>query len=121
MRKNQEDELFEYKDYESLLLCDQVEEEGESITQIRMRKAFAQLSERDKLVLTYLVIAKMPAIEAYPLVERMIHPIAKDGMTSDQVKLNWTVKQRQDAMSLMKGYALKHLLIKYNEQKKQEK
>mgnify|MGYP000488104935 CR=1 FL=1 len=41
MRKNQEDELFEYKDYESLLLCDQVEEEGESITQIRMRKAFA--------------------------------------------------------------------------------
>ena len=121
MRKNQEDELFEYKDYESLLLCDQVEEEGESITQIRMRKAFAQLSERDKLVLTYLVIAKMPAIEAYPMVERMIHPIAKDGMTSDQVKLNWTVKQRQDAMSLMKGYALKHLLIKYNEQKKQEK
>lgn len=72
------------------MLCDQVEEEGESITQIRMRKAFAQLSERDKLVLTYLVIAKMPAIEAYPMVERMIHPIAKDGMTKrpSQIKLD---------------------------------
>ena len=109
--------MLEYKDYESLLLCDQAEDDGESLTQARMRKAFAQLSEKDKLVLTCLVIKKMPAIDAYPMVEDMIHPLAKNGMTSDQVKSNWSVKQRQDAMSLMKGRALNHLLIKYNEQK----
>lgn len=116
-KKNNEVDLLEYKDYESLLLCDQAEDDGESLTQARMRKAFAQLSEKDKLVLTCLVIKKMPAIDAYPMVEDMIHPLAKNGMTSDQVKSNWSVKQRQDAMSLMKGRALNHLLIKYNEQK----
>lgn len=117
-KRNNEIDLLEYKDYESLLLCDQAENNSESVTQVRMKKAFTQLSERDKLVLIYLVIKKISAIDAYPMLEDMIHPLAKNGMTSDQVKANWTVKQRQDAISLMKGRALDHLLIKYNEQKK---
>lgn len=116
--KNKEEELLEYKDYEALLMCDQEEVEEETDDQKCMKRAFARLNEREQLVLKYLVIEKMPSIEAYPLISDMIHPIAKEGMTSEQVKESWNVKQRQTAMSLLKGRALEHLHIIYVEQKK---
>lgn len=116
--RNSETDLLEYKDYEALLLCDQSEDESEDITKQWMRNAFKELSERDQLVLKCLVIEKQNSLEAYESLKDLIHPIPKDGMTSEEVKANWSIKRRQDAMSLMKGQALKRLLAKYNEQKK---
>jgi hypothetical protein len=116
--RNKTEELLEYKDYESLLSCDQAEE-PEDNTDVRcMKKAFQQLPERDQLLLQYLIIEKLPSIETYEKIEHLIHPIPKDGMSSDEVKASWTLKRKQDAISLMKGYALDKLLKKYNEQKK---
>lgn len=115
--KNNESGLLEYKDYEALLVCDQEERGDESVDKKCMKRAFARLNKRERRVLKYLVIDKMPSIEAYPLISDMIHPIAKDGMTSEQVKGNWNIKQRQTSMSLLKGRALEHLRTLYAEQK----
>lgn len=117
MKANSEEELLDYRDYESLLQCDQPEEDGDNITHIRMKRAFRKLKERDQKALQYLVIDKMHGLDAYPLLEEYIHPKPKDGMTSEEVKKVWTSKQKQDAVSLMKGRALDYLLEKYNEEK----
>lgn len=117
MKANSEEELLDYRDYESLLMCDQPEEEGDNITHTRMKRAFGKLKERDQKVLQYLVIDKKAGIDAYPLLEEYIHPQSKNGMTGDEVKKAWTTKQKQDAVSLMKGRALHYLLVKYNEEK----
>lgn len=117
MKANSEEELLDYRDYESLLMCDQPEEDGENITHIRMKRAFGKLKERDQKVLQYLVIDKKAGLDAYPLLEEYIHPQPKNGMTSEEIKKAWTSKQKQDAVSLMKGRALQYLLVKYNEEK----
>ena len=110
-----ESELLECRDYESLLECDQLENDSDSVTQRRMKRAFETLNERDKKVLQYLVIDKMAGIDAYHLLESFVHPLAKDGLTSDEIKASWTLKQKQDVVSLMKGRALKRLTDKYTE------
>ena len=114
-RKISETELLEFRDYASLLDCEQPDHDGDSEEQLRMKRAFAMLKERDQKVLEYLVIEKMSGIDAYMLLESFVHPQAKDGLTSDEVKAQWTLKQKQDVVSLMKGRALKHLLERYNE------
>lgn len=116
--RNSETDLLEYKDYEALLLCDQSNDDSEDITKQWMSNAYKELSERDQLVLKCLVIEKQNSLEAYEALKDFIHPIPKDGMTSEEIKASWSVKRRQDAISLMKGQALKRLLVKYNEQKK---
>lgn len=102
-------ELLDYVDYESLIKCEVPEEESDNYQMRCVRQAYQMLSERYRQVLRCLVIENMSALEAYPLLEAYIHPRPKDGLTSDQVKKNWSDKQRQDAISLLKGYALKHL------------
>lgn len=111
-----EDALLEYVDYEALLGCDRAAEEDSEHVQL-MRMAMARLSERDREVLRCLVVDNMPSLEAYPLLERFVTPRAKDGMTPDEVKARWTTKQRQDALALMKGRALKHLHALFEEMK----
>ena len=101
-------DMIEYIDYESLLGYDYHDEE-ESETSVRMRKAYNNLSEKDREVLRLLLIENMSGIEAFPVLSQYITPKAKDGMTSEQVKESWSTKQRQDAMSLLKGRALDHL------------
>lgn len=118
--KNSETELLEYKDYDALLMCDQAESDDDDIRLKWMKKAFQALKERDQLILQYLVIEKIPSIEAYDKLEHLIHPIPKDGKTSDEVKASWDIKRRQDAISLMKGYALDRLLKNYKKQKRNE-
>jgi len=113
-----EEELLEYTDYEGLLLCDQEEEDDDNPNIKRMKQAYQDLPKRDQLVLRYMIIEKKSSIEAYNELEPLIHPIPKDGMTSEQVKNSWSIKRRQDAMGLMKGYALNKVLKKYNELKR---
>ncbi len=106
MRK---DELLEFMDYEALLVCDKVDDDSDSPTRAVMRKAYSQLLDRDKMVLKLLIIEKKNSLEAFELLKDNIHPRAKDGMTSDEVKANMNVKQKQDAVSLLKGRALERL------------
>ena len=101
--------MLEYVDYESLIRCESISDEEDNSQMQCVRKAFQMLSERYRLVLHYLVIEKMSALDAFPLLDSYIHPRPKDGLTSDEVKKAWSSKQRQDALSLLKGYALKHL------------
>lgn len=116
-QRNSEEELLEFCDYESLMSCDRPESDGESADQLRMRQAFNALKERDKRVLHCLVIEKMSGIDAYEQLEQFVHPQEKNGLTSEEVKARWTMKQKQDVVSLMKGRALKHLQEKYQELK----
>lgn len=104
-----EGDLLEYVDYESLIKCESISDEEDNSQMQCVRKAFQMLSERYRLVLHYLVIEKMSALDAFSLLDSYIHPRPKDGLTSDEVKKAWSSKQRQDALSLLKGYALKHL------------
>lgn len=101
-------DMIEYVDYESLLGYDYHDEE-ESETSIRMRNAYRNLSEKDREVLRLLLIENKSGIDAFPALSRYITPKPKEGMTSEQVKESWSTKQRQDAMSLLKGRALDHL------------
>lgn len=113
-----EGELLEYVDYESLIRCESTPDEEDNSQMNCVRKAYQMLSERYRLVLRYLVIEKMSALKAFPLLESYIHPRPKDGLSSDEVKRSWTNKQRQDALSLLKGYALKHLQNNFESIKK---
>lgn len=115
--RERESELLEFRDYESLLKCDQPESGGDTIIEKRMKKAFEKLKERDQKVLQYLVIDKMHGLDAYKLLDSFIHPHAKDGLSSDEIKASWTLKQKQDVVSLMKGRALKRLACVFNELK----
>lgn len=102
--------ILEYVDYESLLKLKNAAPDSEEEPQIKcVRAAFEMLSERYQNVLRCLIIEKMSAIEAFPILSPFIHPRPKDGMSSEQVKSEWTKKQRQDALSLIKGYALTRL------------
>ena len=115
--RERESELLEFRDYESLLKCDQPESDGDTIIEKRMKIAFEKLKERDQKVLQYLVIDKMHGLDAYNLLDSFIHPHAKDGLSGDEIKASWTLKQKQDVVSLMKGRALKRLACIFNELK----
>ena len=100
------DELIEFMDYEALLVCDKVDDDSDSPTRVAMRNAYSRLLDRDKMVLKYLIIDKFDSQKAFELLKDDIHPRAKDGMTSDEVKATLSLKQKQDAVSLLKGRAL---------------
>lgn len=118
-RKECESELLEYVDYESLLKCEAMPEDGEEPQIQCVRQAYLRLPERYRCVLRCLVIDQMSALDAFPLLSPFVHPRPKDGLTSDGVKASWTVKQRQDALSLLKGYALKQLQRNFDAIKEQ--
>lgn len=100
------DDLIEFMDYEALLVCDKVDDDLDSPTRVAMRNAYSKLQDRDKMVLKYLIIDKFDSQKAFELLKDDIHPRAKDGMTSDEVKATLSLKQKQDAVSLLKGRAL---------------
>ena len=83
-----------------------------------MRNAFALLNERDKLVLKCLVIDKVSSIDAFDILGEHIKPRPRNNMSSAEVKANLSTKQKQDAVSLLKGRALLKLQDLYNEQLK---
>ncbi len=116
-----EGELLEYVDYESLIKCEKVSDDEEGSQTYCVRQAYQLLSERDKSVLRCLVIDKMSALDAFPLLASFINPRPKDGLSSEEIKVAWTNKQRQDALSLLKGRALEHLQENFNIIKRQFK
>lgn len=118
-RKFKEGELLEFVDYESLLKCETAESVDEGIQYKCVKAAYDSLKEREREVLRLLIIEKKSALEAFDQLSNLITPRAKDGLTSEQIKASWSDKQKQDAISLLKGRALEHLQNKFNEVKKQ--
>ena len=121
-KKNQEKEnaLLEYVDYESLIKCETMPDDGEEMQLQCVRIAYEMLNDRDKEVLRCLIIKNMSALKAFPVLSRFMKPRPKDGMTSEEVKSSWTSKQCQDAISLLKGRALVHLQNNFSIVKRQK-
>lgn len=123
-RAQKESPLLDYVDYQTLLEYDQDSEEdsaGKAKMKKRIRAAFRTLEERDREVITSLVIKKDKKNRhwstSFKELEGYIHPKPVNGKSSDEVKASWTNKQKQDAMSLLKGRALANLLEAYYHQK----
>lgn len=116
-RHKKEEELLEYVDYESLKRCETVPDDNEEagLQMQYVRQAYGMLNDRDKMVIHCLIIKNMSAMEAFPILSPFMHPRPKDGMTSDEVKKSWTIKQCQDAISLIKGRALDKLQTNFIE------
>ena len=112
-----ESELLEFADYESLLNYDKASaDDTDPEVAHRVRRAFEALSERDQQVIRCLVIECMNSLDAFDELSHLIKPRCPEGVTPDEVKAGWTAKQRQDAMSLLKGRAVKHLIAEYRNQ-----
>ena len=116
-RNLKEGELLEFVDYESLLKCETAENEDEGIQNKCVRAAYKSLKEREREALRLLIIEKKSALEAFCQLSKYMTPRAKDGLTSEQIKAGWSDKQKQDAISLLKGRALEHLQNKFIEVK----
>lgn len=90
-----------------LLLSDNADEvwrsEREEMYE-RIEKAMTKLSRRDQLAISLMVMDEVSCLDAFEDLEPYLNP-RTDIPTSE-----WSVKQKQDAMSLVKGYALKHLI-----------
>lgn len=109
--------LIDNIDYESILNCTAEDDSQEYEVGSKLWKAhktFQSLCERDQLVLMFLEIEKMSALEAWPLLDPYIQPRAVNGMTSEEVKHSWTAKQKQNALSLIKSRAILHFINIFN-------
>lgn len=111
-------DLIEYVDYQSLLSC--ASDDDESSYEVgsklwKVRKAYRELCQRDQLALLCLTIEKMPALEAWTKLDPYIQPRPTQGMTSEEVKQTWSNKQKQDALSLIKGRAIQHFIRIFNQ------
>lgn len=87
--------LKEYNGFDEILLAEEYEEYKE------LDIAWSKLPERDQLILTYLVIEDMNPLDIF---DEMIQYVDTKLPPED-----FTIKQKQDAMSLMKRRAKKHL------------
>lgn len=120
LRSKNESNVFEYFDYEALLSIDRSVDDTVSedlsdsdlLNRRILRKAWDALSEKDKLVLQLLIIDKTPSLEAFEILKSHIHPAG-----GAEVMLTWNNKRKQDAVLVMKGRSLNHLIAKFNKLK----
>lgn len=89
-----------------LLLSDNADEvwrsEREEMYE-RIEKAMKRLSRRDQLAISIMVMDEVSCLDAFEELEPYLNP--RTNIPTSE----WTVKQKRDAMSLAKGYALTHL------------
>lgn len=114
-QSSSESELIEFVDYEALLgLEDGYAEcsDKDLYYRERLQRAWSTLSERDKNILHFLVIEKLHWEDAYDELNCYINP--REGRV---VMEQWSDKRKQDALSLMKARAIKHLVKRFNELK----
>lgn len=98
--------LKEYEGFDEISLAEEKEEYKE------LDIAWAKLPERDQLILTYLVVQDANPLDIF---DEMIQYVDTK-ISPDQ----FSVKQKQDAMSLMKRRAKKHLCNLIVEQRNQK-
>lgn len=110
---NPSKEFLDFLDYESLLKCesssDDIGYEEKSTMFHKVKEAFLKLNYRDRLVIQLLIIEKHPALEVFNQLSPYMHPKANNGKTPEEVISMWSNKQKQDAISLMKGRAVSKL------------
>lgn len=70
----------------------------------RIEKAMEKLPRKDQLAISLMVMDEVSCLEAFEELEPYLNP--RNGNPTSE----WSVKQKQDAMSLAKGRALKHLI-----------
>lgn len=122
-------ELLEFIDYDALLGYDYADEkidENSSESLQNLHKAFISLSERDQIVLQYLVMDKMHWSEAFEELRVYLDPLGPDDewkTYSHEEKQRaidryWEPKQKQDAMAGLKKRAIAHLSSRFSKLKK---
>lgn len=115
--KSSTTEFLDFLDYESLLKCesssDEISDEEKSLMFHKVNEAYLHLNDRDRLVIKLLVIEKHSALEVFDQLSLYMHPKTKNGETPEEVISMWTNKQKQDAISLMKGRAVSKLAKLY--------
>lgn len=113
---DKETPFVESIDYEALKSCNVIVDDGEDPdSRIVLRKkaariALEQLTEVDRLLITYLEIESMSNIKAYELLSSYINPRSRDGQSSDEVKENKSKYQKSTDLSVKKGRALERLI-----------
>lgn len=70
----------------------------------RIEKAMELLPRKDQLAISLMVMEEVSCLDAFEELEPYLNPRLDNPISE------WTVKQKQDAMSLAKGRALKHLI-----------
>ncbi len=114
-QSSSESELIEFVDYEALLGLEDGNAEcsdKDLSYRERLQRSWSTLSERDKNILHFLVIEKLHWEDAYDELNCYINP--REGRA---VMEQWSDKRKQDALSLMKARAIKHLVKRFNELK----
>ena len=109
---NKHVELLDFLDYESLIQCDfaNYDDENHEEMKNRARMAYSRLSERDKQAINVLVIKKMHWSKAFDALCPYLNPKTYGEFdTREKVLASWSNKQKQDAMSLLKGRAIERL------------
>lgn len=102
-----EGDLFDMLDsaiYRTLLQRDEEDNEAKALLMSIVKEAYNDLSEKDKMVIQYLVMEPRPSLQAFEYLKKYINPIG-----GQEELEQWDTKRIQDAMSLIKGRALSHL------------
>lgn len=113
---NDETELIEFIDYETLLSLENEDtclSDEEQLNRDSLIAAWDLLSEKDKDVLHILVIQKLYWVDAYEELNQYIFP--KEGR---QVMESWDNKTKQNALARMKARAIEHLIVRFNNVKR---
>lgn len=122
-------ELLEYMDYDALLKYDYADENIDENTPESLQnlhKAFISLSEKDQVVLQYLVMDKMHWSDAFEELRVYLDPLGPDdewksySYEEKQKAIDrcWEPKQKQDAMAGLKKRAIAHLSSRFSKLKK---
>lgn len=106
--------LVEYVDYESLLKCNQADQEYDDAHIEKIERAFKLLSMREQDIIGYSIFQKLPALEIYEEMKEDINPKTKEGMHGNEMKASWDDKKKQKVISYLKGQALTHLKFIFN-------
>jgi hypothetical protein len=112
---NSSQDIIEYYDYESLLFLSDTtySEEDEALDEMkrRLRIAFSKLTEKEKAAIQLLVIDKVSGLEAFDQLKKYLNPKLIASGEPDQ----WSAKEKQNRVSVLKGRALEKLLKLFNE------
>ena len=114
--ENESSDLIEFVDYEALLSMNSNEQgmsDEECFRRDCLKASWNLLSEKDKDVIDLLVIQKLYWEDAYAELNQYISP--KGGR---QVMEGWSNKRKQDALANMKARAIEHLVMKFNQVKR---
>lgn len=112
---NSEREMLDYVDYESLLSLEKDQDDmrdEQYIYKKRLKRAWDTLSDKDKDIIHYLVIEKLNWEDAFEELSHYINP-----RKGKEVMKTWDSKRKQDAIAVLKGRAIKHLIKRFKAEK----